>query len=262
MMPVDEQAVLVTGSTDGLGRRVAAELAARGAEVHVHGRDPQKVAAAAREIGGGQGHVADFASLADVRRLASEIERLDVLVNNAGLISPERRDSGDGHELTFAVNYLSHFLLTTLLLSKLREPTRIVNVSSLGQAPIDFADVMLERGYEGFRAYAQSKLAQVMFSFELAERLGELEIFVNAVHPAALMDTKMVRETFGRARRSVDEGAQAVLRLACDPGLGGVTGRFFDGTRETAAHQQAYDREARRGLWELSERLTGARVTA
>jgi NAD(P)-dependent dehydrogenase (short-subunit alcohol dehydrogenase family) len=268
----EDSTVLVTGATDGLGRATALELAARGATVLVHGRSRERgeqTVSELRETTGTQRrihlHIADLSSLSDVRDLASEVERdherLDVLVNNAGIISDERRLSADGHELTFAVNHLSHFLLTQLLLPLLRRsaPARIVNVSSIGQRPIDFADPMLERRYGGFGAYAQSKLAQIMFTFELAERLaaeGEAGVTVNALHPATLMDTKMVRETFGRARSSVAEGVEAVVRLAVAEELERVSGRYFDGLRESSAHGQAYDPEARRRLWELSEELT------
>jgi NAD(P)-dependent dehydrogenase (short-subunit alcohol dehydrogenase family) len=256
LRPLAEQRVLVTGSTDGLGRRVAAALAQRGASVLVHGRDPAKVEAAVERTGAEWGLVADLADLEQVRSLAQEAGQLDTLVNNAGVVVSDRRESAEGYELTFTVNYLSHFLLTQLLLEKLREPARIVNVSSIGQAPVDFDDLMLTNVYEGYGAYAQSKLAQVLFTTELAERLGERDITVNALHPATLMDTKMVRETFGRSRSSVEEGAEATLRLVEDPELDGVSGRFFDGMHESAAHPQAYDAEARRRLWELSERLT------
>jgi NAD(P)-dependent dehydrogenase (short-subunit alcohol dehydrogenase family) len=252
---------LVTGSTDGLGRRVAAELAARGARVLVHGRDPGKVEEAADEVGAEAGLVADLADLAQVRRLAAEAGEageLDTLVNNAGLVAPSRGESADGLELTFAVNYLSHFLLTELLLRRLREQARIVNVSSIGQAPLDWDDLMLERDYDGYTAYAKSKLAQVLFTVELAERLRGRDVTVNALHPATLMDTKMVLDNLGRAHSSVEEGVEAVLRLVSDPELDGVSGRFFDGTRESAANDQAYDAGARRRLWEESERLTRA----
>jgi NAD(P)-dependent dehydrogenase (short-subunit alcohol dehydrogenase family) len=249
--------VLVTGSTDGLGRRVAELLVET---VLVHGRDPAKVEDAVRAIGAAGGYVADLSSLDRVRRLADDVsrdhDRLDVLVNNAGVVAPERRQSADGHELTFAVNHLAHFLLTLELLPLLDRsaPARIVNVSSVGQQAIDFDDVMLERGYDAFRAYSQSKLAQVMFTFELAERLGDGGVTVDALHPATLMDTKMVRQSLGRAMTSVDEGAEAVLRLTYDDG---GSGRYFDGMREAAAHRQAYDAKARRRLWTLSEELTG-----
>ena len=133
MRPLEDQTILITGSTDGHGRRVAEELVARGARVLIHGRDPDKVARVTQEIGATQGLTVDLASLAEVRRLADEVDQLDTLVNNAGIVVPERRESADGYELTLAVNYLSHFLLTALLLPKLREPARIVNVSSIGQ---------------------------------------------------------------------------------------------------------------------------------
>jgi NAD(P)-dependent dehydrogenase (short-subunit alcohol dehydrogenase family) len=254
--PLAEQRILVTGSTDGHGRQLAGALAQRGPSVLVHGRDREKVDVALAETGAQSGLVADLTDLQQVRSLAGEAGQLDALVNNAGIIVPERRESADGYELTFAVNYLSHFLLTRLLVPKLREPARIVNVSSLGQAPIDFDDLMFERGYDGYAAYARSKLAQVMFTFELAERLQDRAITVNAVHPATLMDTKMVRGTFGRAHSSVGEGVEATLRLIEDAQLDGVSGRFFAGLSESAAHPQAYDPEPRRRLWELSERLT------
>jgi NAD(P)-dependent dehydrogenase (short-subunit alcohol dehydrogenase family) len=258
LRPLDQQRILVTGSTDGLGRRVAAELARRGAHVIVHGRDPAKVDEAVGETGAAEGLVADLADLAQVRRLADEAGELDTLVNNAGVIEPERRESADGYELTLAVNHLSHFLLTELVLPRVREPARIVNVSSIGQAPLDWDDLMFVRGYEGYTAYAKSKLAQVLFTMELAERLAGREITVNALHPATLMATKIVTGNLGRPRSSVEEGVEAVVRLVADPELDGVSGRFFDGTRESAAHGQAYDAAARRRMWVESERLTRA----
>jgi NAD(P)-dependent dehydrogenase (short-subunit alcohol dehydrogenase family) len=223
----------------------------------VHGRDRRKSEAAADEIGAAGALVGDLASLDDVRRLADEVDELDTLVNNAGVIVPERRESADGHELTFAVNYLSHFLLTRLLLPRLREPARIVNVSSIGQHQLDFDDLEYERDYNSFLAYARSKLAQVMFTIELAERLGDRDITVNALHPATLMDTKMVTAGWGRPRSSVEEGAAATVRLVTDPGLDGVSGRFFDGNRESSPDGQAHDAAARRRLWEVSEERTG-----
>jgi NAD(P)-dependent dehydrogenase (short-subunit alcohol dehydrogenase family) len=261
--------VLVTGATDGLGRRVARELAGLGAAVLLHGRSPERLEATPEELRRETGneklgsYVADLSSLGEVRGLAerilSEHDRLDVLVNNAGIISREREESGDGHELTFAVNHLSHFLLTSLLLPLLKDsvPSRIVNVASAAQSPMDFADPMLERGYDAMRAYSQSKLAQVVFTFELAERLRGTGVSVNALHPASLMDTKMVHETFGYTMSTVEEGAEAVVRLAASPELEGVTGRYFDGLREARANRQAYDAKTRRRLWALSEELCG-----
>lgn len=274
MRNLDEAVVLVTGATDGLGRRVARDLAARGATVLLHGRSRERAEAAVREIGEETGnkkpryHLADYSSLDEVRSLAGEIrsehERLDVLINNAGIGSgpsgdTNRSESEDGFELRFAVNYLSHFLLTRELLPLLRasEPSRIVNVASVGQAPIDFEDVMLERGYDGTRAYSQSKLALVMFAFSLAGRLEGTGVTANALHPASLMDTKMVFETFGSNMTSVAQGAEATERLAVSPDLEGVSGRYFDGKREARANAQAYDPDARERLWSLSEDLVG-----
>ncbi|HSK99581.1 MAG TPA: hypothetical protein VK869_04530 [Rubrobacteraceae bacterium] len=128
-----------------------------------------------------------------------------------------------------------------------------MNVASAGQSPIDFDDVMLERGYDSMRAYGQSKLAQIMFTFSLAERLGDTGVTANALHPASLMDTKMVLETFGYTMDTVEDGAEATVRLAVSSELEGVTGRYFDGRREARANRQAHDAEARRRLWDLSE---------
>jgi NAD(P)-dependent dehydrogenase (short-subunit alcohol dehydrogenase family) len=273
MRPVQQQTVLVTGATDGLGRALARELARRGATVLLHGRDQERLEETRREIEQAtgsdrlRGYRADLSSLQQVRRLGREVAaqqaRLDVLVNNAGIAGEGPRElSADGHELRFAVNYLAPFLLTQLLLPLLRRsaPARVVNVSSVGQVPIDFDDVMLERGYDGLRAYRQSKLAQVMFTFELAERLraaGEPGVTVNALHPATLMDTKMALQTFGYAMSTIQDGVEATLRLAVAPELDGVSGRYFDRLREARANAQAYDRAARRRLWSLSMALAG-----
>jgi NAD(P)-dependent dehydrogenase (short-subunit alcohol dehydrogenase family) len=269
MRNLEEETILVTGATDGLGKRVARELAAQGATVLLHGRNRERLEATSEEVRSRTGseklryYLADFSSLGEVRELAeqvlSEHDRLDVLVNNAGIISRERNESEEGYELTFAVNYLSHFLLTSLLLPLLRDsiPARIVNVASAGQSPVDFSNLMLEQRYDAMRAYTQSKLAQILFTLELAGRLQDGGVTVNALHPASLMDTKMVHGTFGYTMSTVEEGAEAVLRLAVSPEVEGVTGRYFDGRREARANRQAYDEEARRRLWALSEELCG-----
>ena len=253
------QTILVTGATSGLGRAVAADLADKGHTVLVHGRERPKVDGLVSQLPGcARGYVADLASLDEVRRLgnqvAADVERVDVLVNNAGVASTDRRDSQDGVELDFAVNHLAHWLLTGYLLSRVGR--RIVSVASIGQAPIDWSDPLLERGWEPFRAYSQSKLAQIAFTFDLAERLDG-RATVNALHPATLMDTQMVRESFGRTISSVDDGVGPVVRLAVGDDADGVTGRFYDQTRESRAHDQAYDVDSRRRLWDLCVRLAG-----
>jgi NAD(P)-dependent dehydrogenase (short-subunit alcohol dehydrogenase family) len=266
--PVHEQTALVTGATDGLGRALARELAERGATDLDHGRSDARLRETVEEIGSKRvrPYRADFSRLADVRRLADHVERgyprLDLLVNNAGIGGGKdgrREESTDGYELRFAVNYLAPFLLTNLLLPLLRRsaPARVVNVASVGQSPIDFDDVMLEHGYGGMRAYSQSKLAQIMFTFTLAERLAAegAGVTVNALHPASLMNTKMVYESFGYTMSTIEDGVEATLRLAISPDLDGVSGRYFDRLREGRADEQAYDEDARGRLWRRSEEL-------
>jgi NAD(P)-dependent dehydrogenase (short-subunit alcohol dehydrogenase family) len=274
MRPAAEQVILVTGATDGLGRAVAGELAKGGSTLLIHGRDDTRLADAADGIRAESGNEklrayrADFSSLQEVGDLAERIERdqdrIDVLVNNAGIGSTlpgggRRMESRDGHELRFAVNYLAHFLLTRRLASLIRvsAPARIVNVSSAGQVAIDFEDVMLQRAYDGTRAYCQSKLAQVMFTFDLATELRDAGVTVNCLHPASYMPTKIVMAARGSAVSTLEQGLDATMRLAADSELDGVTGRYFDGQTEARAHPQAYDPDSRRRLRELSERLVG-----
>ncbi|MDQ3911554.1 MAG: SDR family oxidoreductase [Actinomycetota bacterium] len=269
MRDLAQATILITGATDGLGKRVAQELATRGAAVLLHGRDGESLEATLGEIRRETGnkklgsYLADLSSLGQVRALAGRVfsdqDRLDVLINNAGVFAREREESEDGFELTFAVNYLAHFLLAGLLLPLLRDsaPARVVNVASAGQSPVDFDDIMLERRYDGMRAYTQSKLAQIMFTFELAEKLSGSGVSVNALHPASLMDTKMVVESLGYTMSTVQEGADATVRLATSPDVEGVTGRYFDGDQEARANQQAYEAGARKRLWTLSEELCG-----
>src|SRR4051794_16797692 len=195
--------VLVTGATDGLGRALATRLADDGATVLAHARSEDRARETIGDVLDGPGDVrlvvGDLSSLDAVRALAAQVpDRLDVLVNNAGIGSanPDRRaESADGYELRFAVNYLAGFLLTALLRDRLvaSAPSRIVNVASAGQMAIDFDDVMLERDYSGVRAYCQSKLAQIMHAFDLAEELGGEGVTANALHPGTYMPTKIVR---------------------------------------------------------------------
>lgn len=260
--------VLITGSTDGLGREVARRVGALGAHVIVHGRNRERgeaVVAAIDEDGRGSArfYAADLASTAEVRKLADAIlrdyPRLDVLVNNAGiwLADGERRVNEDGHELQFAVNYLSGFVLTHLLLPRLVEsaPARVVNVASGAQSPIDFGDLMLERPGRAAHGYAQSKLAQIMFTIDLADRLRDRDVTVVSLHPATLMDTTMVRESGLPPQSSIDEGAAAVVRLVAGDDV--ESGRYYEGFEPTRAHRQAYDAAARDRLRAVSYELTG-----
>jgi NAD(P)-dependent dehydrogenase (short-subunit alcohol dehydrogenase family) len=261
MRPIPESTILVTGATDGLGRALAQRLHGEGAQLLLHGRDAAKLAAVADELPGVRTLQADFASLDDVRRLAGEVEQLDVLVNNAGIGSGlpegrERAESRDGMELRFQVNYLSGYLLTELLLDRLRAPARVVFVASLGQMPIDFADVMLERSYSGIQAYCQSKLAQIAYAMTLAERLDPAAVTVNSLHPSTFMPTKMVLAERGAGEEPLEQGVEATHRLVADPALDGVSGRFFDRQEESAPHPWALDAGNRERLVQLSKELT------
>ncbi len=271
MASLDGKVVLVTGATDGLGRALAADLARDGATVLVHGRDPGRIADTVREVAAHgsadrlRAYQADFESLAGVRALAAAVTaaepRLDVLVNNAGVGTANpgggvRQESADGYELRFAVNYLAGYALTRSLLPLLRAsaPSRIVNVASLGQQAIDFGDVMLTEGYDGLRAYRQSKLAQILFTFDLAAELDGTGVSVNALHPATFMPTKL---SHAAPISTIAQGAEATMRLIAAPAQETGTGRYFNGLDEARADDQAYDPAARRQLRELSEKLTG-----
>jgi NAD(P)-dependent dehydrogenase (short-subunit alcohol dehydrogenase family) len=270
-MDLNGKIALVTGSTDGVGRLVALRLAEQGAWVLIHGRDHDRGKQLVDQIqtnGRGSGVFlrADFSSLAEVRRLAESVRQygnhIHLLINNAGIGSGaagRRETSQDGYELRFAVNYLAGFLLTRLLLPLMMagKPARIVNVSSLGQHPLDFEDVMLTHGYTGGRAYAQSKLAQIMFTFDLAGELDPKAITANCLHPATYMPTTMVRQSGVTPVSSVEEGAEAILNLAVSNKLDGHSGEFYNGLRLSRASAQAYDVRARERLRLLSMRLTG-----
>jgi NAD(P)-dependent dehydrogenase (short-subunit alcohol dehydrogenase family) len=255
--------VLITGATDGLGLALATRLAGEGATVIAHARSEQRGSEALAGLLDGPGDVrlvvGDLASLSAVRALADQVpDRLDVLVNNAGIgFGGGREQSDDGYELRFAVNYLAGFLLASLLRDRLAAsaPARIVNVASAGQMAIDFDDVMLEDGYEGVRAYCQSKLAQVMHAFDLAEELRAEGVTATALHPATYMATKMVTDAGITPASTVQEGLEATWRLVADPALEGISGVYFNGTSEARADAQAYDLDARRRLRELSQRL-------
>ncbi len=269
MRTLDGKTALVTGATDGVGRVVATRLGELGARVLVHGRDRARGEGVVADIvaGGGTAEflAADLAALGEVRRLAEAVSRatarLDILINNAGIgtAGTARQTSADGHELRFAVNYLAGFLLARLLLPIVKQsvPARIVNVASAGQQPIDFADVMLTRGYRGARAYCQSKLAQIMFTIDLAEELEGSGVTVNCLHPATYMNTTMVRRAGVTPLSSVEEGAEAILNLATAPGMEGRSGLYFNGVREARANAQAYDVAARRRLRAISLDLAG-----
>ena len=276
----DGPVVLITGSTGGLGREVARDLASRGAHIIVHGRNVERGEGLVAEIeeegrGSARFYRADLASLDQTRAFARQIlddyDRLDVLVNNAGVWAdgPDARSlTDDGIEWAFQVNYLSHYVLTRKLLPLLQETARdgggwgdagvrIIHVASVAQRPIDFDDPMMDRGYSHGRSYSQSKLAQVIFSMDLARELEGTGVSTVALHPATMMDTDMVLSRGAEPRTSVDEGREAVVNLVTSPDV--ESGTYYNGLRPARANDQAYDREAQRLLRELSGELTGVR---
>ncbi|MFW5827724.1 MAG: SDR family NAD(P)-dependent oxidoreductase [Alkalispirochaeta sp.] len=263
---MDAKTILITGSTDGIGRAAALEAAEQGHTVIVHGRTSDRLAAVQTDIEQitgrkPRGVLADFSSLREVHsaatRLANELDQLDVLVNNAGVISRRRAVSRDGYELTFAVNHLAPFLLTTTLLDLLRAsaPARVVTVSSMVHrgARIDFEHLMMESGYDGFTAYGQSKLANVLFTTELARRMGQTGVTAVSLHPGVI-NTKVLHEYFGGGA-SVSEGAKNVLAPALDPQYAELSGAYFSGGRPEDPDPAATDPETARRLWEISDDL-------
>jgi NAD(P)-dependent dehydrogenase (short-subunit alcohol dehydrogenase family) len=270
MRPIDEQTVLVTGATSGLGQRLAQRLAAAGATVIAHGRDTQRLRRTREQIRAATGREvdilqADLADLAQVHRLADEVldryPQLHALVNNAGVgfgaPGAGREVSADGIELRFAVNHLASYLLARRLADRLvaSAPARIIQVASAGQLALDPDDPFTEHGYNGVTAYRRSKLAQVMASFDLAADLVGTGVSVNAVHPATFMDTAMVREAGQPPISTVDEGVDVVWWLLTYPDLDRVSGYYFDGSKEAPPDPQADDPAARAWLRRLSDSL-------
>ena len=277
---IEEKTVIVTGASSGIGAEAAVELASRGARVVAVGRDPERLARVTERIRAAGGGVpvgsatADFASLAAVHRLAADLlkryERIDVLVNNAGLISGHRTLTEDGHETTFAVNHLAPFLLTNLLLDRLKAsvPARVVTTSSdaHGSGRIDFDDLDGKRSWSSWRAYCNSKLANILFTRALARRLPDHDLAVNCLHPGVVRTRlgyggsgllsagwALGRPFFTSARR----GARTIVDLASAPGAGDFSGLYFANSRPAPMSPVAADDEVGERLWEVSEALTG-----
>ncbi len=265
----NETTILITGSTDGIGKAAAIELARSGARILVHGRNSKRAQAAVESITKESGSstvepvVADFASLKQVRQLAADVinryKRLDVLVNNAGVLSNKRVMTEDGFELTFQVNHLAHVLLTHLLLDLLKSsaPSRIINVSSMvhGSARIEFDNLQGERKYSGYGAYGRSKLANLLFTYELAERLQGTGVTVNALHPGVIA-TKLLRAGFGGFwGGNVKKGAETIVYLATSPEA--TTGKYFVNCAGAESSALSHDKKLQKEFWSVSERLAG-----
>ncbi|WP_040831280.1 SDR family NAD(P)-dependent oxidoreductase [Nocardia jiangxiensis] len=262
-----EKTVLITGSTDGLGRYLAVRSAQSGARVLVHGRDKlraEQVREAILASGGPEPEIllADLSSLREVDELADQVrqhtDRLDVLINNAGVgfgvPGAARQVSADGIEIRLAVNYLAVYRLTRQLQPLLiaSAPSQVINVASIGQEPVDLDDLNFERGYSGMAAYRRAKLAEIMFTFDLAEELRPTGVHVTALHPATYMDTTMVAEFGGSPLSTVADGGAAVLCLIEEDV---PTGTYFNGTNESRADEQAYDPAVRAALRQRTDEL-------
>jgi NAD(P)-dependent dehydrogenase (short-subunit alcohol dehydrogenase family) len=271
---------LVTGANSGIGKITALELAKMGATVVMTARNRAKGEAAQAEIKAQSGNqsvdllLADFASLQETRRLAEEFKakypRLDVLVNNAGLYLAKRLESTYGYEMTFAVNHLAPFLLTNLLLDVLKAsaPARVITVSSAahGGVRMDFDNLQNSRGYSGFRAYGQSKLANILFTYELSERLKGTGVMANCLHPGGV-STNFASNNSGLFGvvwsllkpflRSPEQGAETSIYLASSPDLDGVTGKYFVDKTPVMSSRESYKRESWKKLWQVSEELVG-----
>lgn len=266
--------VLVTGATDGLGRALAQRLAGQGYRLLLHGRDEGKlshVASEIRQLSSPDGDppttlCADLSDLSQVRSMANSVlsvtSQLDVLVNNAGIAYTDdvRQLNAAGHELRFAVNFLAPFDLTLRLLPLLTAAggARVVNVASAAHQPIDLDDVMLERGYSGPRAYAQSKFALISTGFEMARRMNPHSVTVNSLHPGTMMPTKAVRAVSDHFGDDIATGVRAIENLVTNPALEGVSGRYFYRTTEAEAGPLTSDRTVQDRLWQIALQLTGA----
>ncbi|GAC1535668.1 MAG: SDR family oxidoreductase [Herpetosiphon sp.] len=281
-MPLQGKRVMVTGATGGIGLVTAQELARQGAEVIVVGRDSNRCAAAVAQIKAQTGNnavtamVADLSSQQSILTLADDFKRLhnrlDVLVNNAGLLFMKRQQSVDGIEMTFALNHLGYFLLTNLLLDTLKAsgPARIVSVSSSAHAQpgakINFDDVEGKQSFSGLRAYGQSKLANVMFTYDLARRLQGTGVTANCLHPGIVATNfgvnngglyrTVLRPLFNLISTSTEKGAETSIYLASSPAVAGVTGKYFAKQKPVASSKASYDQAAWQRLWAISEQFT------
>ena len=275
-----DKTVLVTGATDGIGKETARRLAERGARVFIAGRNAEKGAAAVRDIATNTGTdqaeflQADLSVQADVRGLAKAVKqrtnRLDVLVNNAGVIMFRREETHDGIEMTFGLNHLNYFLLTHELLDLLKAsaPARIVSVASIAhrRAILDFDDLQLSRGFGAWKAYSRSKLANIMFTYALARRLEGTGVTANCLHPGFVsshfgQNGRFLARTgmalamrFGNAI-SVAQGAQTSVYLASAPEVSSQSGLYFDEGKAVKSNHASYDRHAQEKLWGISARM-------
>ena len=261
--------VLVTGSTDGIGRQTALELAKMGASVIVHGRNTKRAQITAGEIKSLTGMevdfvVGDYSSLAQVRKMADDVlekvERLDVLINNAGVYMLDRQVTDDGFEMSWQINHLAPYLLTSLLLERIKAstPARIVNVASIAhnQARLDYENLQGEKEFKPYRIYCLSKLGNVISTLFLAEKLAGTDVTVNCLHPG-VVETKLLKKGFNMQGTSLESGAQTSLFLATSPSVEGVTGKYFDDCREVSPSPVSLDAAERQRFMDVTNKMLG-----
>src|SRR5690242_5605007 len=282
MGEMDGKTVLITGATNGIGKVTALELAKKGTTVVIVGRNPAKTAETVAEIKAQSGNtnvesiVADLSSMAEVRKVAEDFKathsRLDVLINNAGAAFEKRQETVDGYEMTFAFNHLAYFLLTNLLLDTLKAsaPARIVSVSSDAHSggKVNFDDLNAKNswGMAGMSAYSNSKLENIMFTYELARRLEGTGVTANVLHPG-LVNTGFNKNNGGLMRIAMrlispfsltpEQGAATIIYLASSPAVEGVTGKYWDKRKDVKSIDASYDINAQQRLWTVSEEMTG-----
>jgi len=270
-MEIRDKIVLITGSTDGIGKQTAVDLADMGAKVIVHGRNESKAKETIKEVFEITGNnkldiiAADLSSLNQIREMADEIKnrfgKIDVLINNAGIFKTTQDLCEDGFEMTFAINHLSYFLLTNLMLDLIKnsEYKRIVNVASQAHGhDLDFDNLQGEKYYEGYDAYARSKLCNIMFSYALSRKLQGTGITANVLHPGVI-STKLLHEGFGMGGAPIESGSKTSVYLASSEEVKNVSGKYFVNRMESNSSQISYNVEVQKQLWELSEKMTAVR---
>lgn len=266
---IKNQTILITGSTDGIGKQTALELVKKEANVIIHGRNEERAKEVVKELKDHTGNpdldyvVADLSSFEEIRKISEQLnnryDKLDVLINNAGVYKNEKVQSKDGFELTFAVNHLSYFLLTGLLLDLIKNSfySRIVNVASQAHASqLDFDNLQGEKYYDGYDAYSRSKLCNIMFTYTLSQKLEGTGITANVLHPGVI-NTKLLHEGFGMGGSPLTQGSKTSIYLASSEEVAFESGKYFSNQRLTESAGISYDSKVQDKLWEVSEKMTG-----
>ena len=266
---IKDKIVLITGSTDGIGKQTAIDLANLGAQVIIHGRNETKSLQATEEVKLKSENinieyvVGDLSSFDHIRSLSQDIhnrfQRIDVLINNAGVFKNEKELSEDGLEMTYTINHLAYFLLTGLLLDLIKNSdyARIINVASQAHASqLDFDNLQGEKYYDGYDAYSRSKLCNIMFTYTLSQKLEGTGITANVLHPGVI-STKLLHEGFGMGGSPLTQGSKTSVYLATSDEVGGISGKYFSNQREISSSKISYDQSTQDRIWEISEKMTG-----